>query len=164
MFNDPGELKDTQNQRLSRITPELLNNLCADLEPITAARCRALVQATSAGVERGHLISFAEDGALLQELFTADGIGTQVSSQHEDLIRAARLEDVGDIVEIIRPLEEAGFLVPALAPCSNKKLTTSLLPNWTVSSSVAVQFILSQILPSWLVLPCTNTIATNTAT
>ena len=47
MFNDPGELKDTQNQRLSRITPELLNNLCADLEPITAARCRALVQATS---------------------------------------------------------------------------------------------------------------------
>ena len=112
MFNDPGKLKDTQNQRLSRITPELLNNLCADLEPITAARCRALVQATSAGVERGHLISFAEDGALLQELFTADGIGTQVSSQHEDLIRAARLEDVGDIVEIIRPLEEAGFLVP----------------------------------------------------
>ena len=90
MFNDPGELKDAQNQRLSRITPELLNNLCADLEPITAARCRALVKATSNGVERGHLISFAEDGALLQELFTADGIGTQVSSQHEDLIRSAR--------------------------------------------------------------------------
>lgn len=112
MFNDPGELKDAQDRRLSRITPELLNNYCADLEPITAARCRALVKATSNGVERGHLISFAEDGALLQELFTADGIGTQVSIQHEDLIRSARFEDVGDIVEIIRPLEAAGLLVP----------------------------------------------------
>ena len=49
---------------------------------------------------------------MLQELFTADGIGSQVSIQHEDLIRSARFEDVGDIVEIIRPLEAAGLLVP----------------------------------------------------
>ena len=49
---------------------------------------------------------------MLQELFTADGIGTQVSAHSEDLIRQARLEDVADIVEIIRPLEEDGVLVP----------------------------------------------------
>ena len=63
-------------------------------------------------MERAHLVAFADDGALLQELFTADGIGTQVSRHDEDLIRQAQLEDVADIVEIIRPLEEDGVLVP----------------------------------------------------
>ncbi|HBK13987.1 MAG TPA: amino-acid N-acetyltransferase, partial [Gammaproteobacteria bacterium] len=85
---------------------------CADLDPTTTARCHALIAANTQGVERGHLVAFADDGALLQELFTADGIGTQVSRHDEDLIRQAQLEDVADIVEIIRPLEEDGVLVP----------------------------------------------------
>ena len=112
MFNDPGELTDNNKQRLSRITPENLRQRCDELETVTAARCRGLADATFAGVERGHLIAFAKDGALLQELFTADGIGTQVSNKNEELTRSARLEDVADIVEIIRPLEEDGVLVP----------------------------------------------------
>lgn len=112
MFNDPGELTDNNKQRLSRITPANLSQRCGELETVTAARCRALADATFGGVERGHLIAFAADGALLQELFTADGIGTQVSNKNEELTRSARLEDVADIVEIIRPLEEDGVLVP----------------------------------------------------
>lgn len=112
VFNDPGHVADNKNQRVSRITPEALHRHCAELEATPAARCQALANAVSNGVERGHLIAFGEDGALLQELFTADGIGTQVSNRHEDLIRSARLEDVADIVEIIRPLEEDGVLVP----------------------------------------------------
>ena len=112
MFNDPGHLANDDNQRISRVTPNLLNELCAELDPVTAARCQALVSANTHGVERGHLIAFANDGALLQELFTADGIGTQVSTHDEDLIRQAQLEDVADIVEIIRPLEDDGVLVP----------------------------------------------------
>ncbi len=112
MFNDPGHLANDDNQRISRVTPNLLNELCGGLDPVTAARCQALVSANTHGVERGHLIAFANDGALLQELFTADGIGTQVSTHDEDLIRQAQLEDVADIVEIIRPLEDDGVLVP----------------------------------------------------
>ena len=112
VFNDPGQITDAGQQRISRITPDLLNGLCADLDPVTAARCEALIAANTRGVGRAHLVAFASDGALLQELFTADGIGTQVSAHSEDLIRQARLEDVADIVEIIRPLEEAGVLVP----------------------------------------------------
>ena len=112
VFNDPGQITDAGRQRISRITPERLNGLCADLDPITAARCEALIAANTQGVERAHLVAFADDGALLQELFTADGIGTQVSRHDEDLIRQAQLEDVADIVEIIRPLEEDGVLVP----------------------------------------------------
>ena len=112
MFNDPGHLTNDDNQRISRVTPNLLNEMCAGLDPVTVARCQALVNANTQGVERGHLIGFANDGALLQELFTADGIGTQVSTHDEDLIRQAQLEDVADIVEIIRPLEDDGVLVP----------------------------------------------------
>ncbi len=112
VFNDPGQITDAGQQRISRITPERLNGLCADLDPDTKVRCQALIAANTQGVERGHLVAFADDGALLQELFTADGIGTQVSRHDEDLIRQAQLEDVADIVEIIRPLEEDGVLVP----------------------------------------------------
>ena len=112
VFNDPGQITDAEQQRISRITPERLNGLCADLDPDTKVRCQALIAANTQGVERGHLVAFADDGALLQELFTADGIGTQVSRDDEDLIRQAQLEDVADIVEIIRPLEEDGVLVP----------------------------------------------------
>ncbi|HCY04562.1 MAG TPA: amino-acid N-acetyltransferase [Gammaproteobacteria bacterium] len=112
MFNDPGHLTNDDNQRISRVTPNLLNEIFAGLDPVTVARCQALVSANTQGVQRGHLIAFANDGALLQELFTADGIGTQVSTHNEDLIRQAQLEDVADIVEIIRPLEDDGVLVP----------------------------------------------------
>ena len=112
VFNDPGQITDAGQKRISRITPERLNGLCADLDPDTKVRCQALIAANTQGVERGHLVAFADDGALLQELFTADGIGTQVSRHDEDLIRQAQLEDVADIVEIIRPLEEDGVLVP----------------------------------------------------
>ena len=112
VFNDPGQITDAGQQRISRITPERLNGLCADLDPDTKVRCQALIAANTQGVERGHLVAFADDGALLQELFTADCIGTQVSRHDEDLIRQAQLEDVADIVEIIRPLEEDGVLVP----------------------------------------------------
>ena len=112
VFNDPGQITDAEQQRISRITPERLNGLCADLDPDTKVRCQALIAANTQGVERGHLVAFADDGALLQELFTADGLGTQVSRHDEDLIRQAQLEDVADIVEIIRPLEEDGVLVP----------------------------------------------------
>ena len=60
---------------------------------------------------KAHQISYATDGGLLQELFTADGAGTQLVEEKAHPVRAAMLDDVGDIVEIIRPLEESGALV-----------------------------------------------------
>ena len=62
-------------------------------------------------MKRCHSVCFADDGALLAELFTAQGRGTQISEAHADLIRPARDTDVAGIVELIRPLEEAGVLV-----------------------------------------------------
>ncbi|MDH5738445.1 MAG: amino-acid N-acetyltransferase, partial [Gammaproteobacteria bacterium] len=40
------------------------------------------------GVNRCHLISYTEDGALLKELFTRDGTGTQISRHSYEKVRA----------------------------------------------------------------------------
>ena len=60
---------------------------------------------------RCHLISFLQDGALLEELFTRDGAGTQICQISYEQIRTASAEDVGGIIELIQPLEEQGILV-----------------------------------------------------
>jgi amino-acid N-acetyltransferase len=69
------------------------------------------VRACEAGVARTHLISRHIDGALLQELFSDDGIGTMVVESTLNTLRAATIEDVGGIIQLLRPLEEDGILV-----------------------------------------------------
>ena len=68
-------------------------------------------QACMAGIERCQIISFAEDCALLEELFTHDGCGTLVSNEDYEQARLATIEDVGGILELIEPLEREGVLV-----------------------------------------------------
>lgn len=68
-------------------------------------------QACLKGVNRCHLVSYAEDGALLEELFTRDGAGTQVTRVSYEQVRRATPEDVRGIIELIEPLEEKGILV-----------------------------------------------------
>lgn len=72
---------------------------------------RAAIQACRAGVPRSHLLSYKEDGALIQELFSIDGIGTQIVHASAEQIRQAEIDDIGGIVELIKPLEEQGILV-----------------------------------------------------
>jgi amino-acid N-acetyltransferase len=62
-------------------------------------------------VHRSHLISFKENGALIRELFTRQGNGTLISSDSFENLRSAKIEDVGGILKLIRPLEENGSLV-----------------------------------------------------
>lgn len=63
------------------------------------------------GVERVHLISRHTDGALLQELFTHHGIGSMITRDPLQLVRQAHIEDIGAILQLIEPLENAGILV-----------------------------------------------------
>ncbi len=72
---------------------------------------RGSVSACRAGVPRSHLISYNIDGALIQELFSFDGIGTQVVMASAEQIRTAQINDIGGILDLIRPLEEQGILV-----------------------------------------------------
>ncbi|WP_263144583.1 amino-acid N-acetyltransferase [Pseudomonas sp. RIT-PI-AD] len=71
----------------------------------------AAAQACRAGVKRSHMVSFAEDGSLLTELFTRDGGGTLVDQEQFEQLREASIEDVGGLIDLISPLEEQGILV-----------------------------------------------------
>ena len=69
------------------------------------------IRACEAGVARTHLVSRHTDGAVLQELFSDDGIGTMVVESTLNTLRDASIEDIGGILELLRPLEEDGILV-----------------------------------------------------
>ena len=71
----------------------------------------AAVSACRGGVQRCHIISYHTDGALLTEMFTRDGCGTLVDEGQFEQVREAHIEDVGGLLELIRPLEEQGVLV-----------------------------------------------------
>lgn len=69
------------------------------------------VRACRNGVSRVHLISRHVDGALLQELFTHEGIGTMVAEDMLETLRPATINDVGGLLALIEPLESEGTLV-----------------------------------------------------
>ena len=69
------------------------------------------VQAVREGVGRAHLIDRHRDGALLEELFTLAGVGSMVTRDPLVVIRQASVEDLGGILALIEPLEQAGVLV-----------------------------------------------------
>ncbi len=71
----------------------------------------AAAEACKAGVRRSHIVSYAEDGALLSELFTRTGNGTLVAQEQFESLREATIEDVGGLMELITPLEDQGILV-----------------------------------------------------
>jgi amino-acid N-acetyltransferase len=69
------------------------------------------VKACSATVKRSQVISYEDDGALLIELFTREGIGTLITQELYEQLRPATIKDVGGILGLIEPLEEQGVLV-----------------------------------------------------
>lgn len=77
----------------------------------TAALLARGVEACEAGVERVHYIDVCQDGSILQELFTRDGVGTLLSQRPFDAVREAKDQDIGGIIALIAPLEEQGVLV-----------------------------------------------------
>jgi amino-acid N-acetyltransferase len=57
------------------------------------------------------LLPHDRDGALLEELFTHDGISTMIAASDIEHLREANLDDVGGILQLIEPLEDEGILV-----------------------------------------------------
>jgi amino-acid N-acetyltransferase len=91
--------------------PELESIRQASTDDAEQQMLGAAYQACGNGVDRVHLVSCAEDGSLLTELFTRDGSGTLVMKDHSEVIRPATIDDVGGIIELIAPLEEQQVLV-----------------------------------------------------
>lgn len=71
----------------------------------------AITEALENDVERIHLLDANLDGALLLELYTRDGVGSTIAAEAFEHLRAAGVEDISGILDLIRPLEAAGALI-----------------------------------------------------
>ena len=69
------------------------------------------IRATHEGVPRAHLVSAHEDGAMLTELFTTEGSGSMIARDPLVKLRRATIDNIGDLLALIRPLEEQNILV-----------------------------------------------------
>jgi len=93
-----------------------------DADDVVGGRLRQSIRACRGGVSRVHIIDRGIEGALLLELFSRDGVGTMINADAYDSIRRATIDDIGGILELIRPLEESGALVRR----SREKLETEI--------------------------------------
>lgn len=117
---DSQGVQNLRGELLREMTAEKAKNLLknvADTEnPLhisedTTYYLPAAIRACEHGVARTHLISRHIDGAIIQELFTHEGIGTMVTELPLETMRQANIDDVGGILRLIEPLENEGILV-----------------------------------------------------
>lgn len=108
---------DTNGKLIAQLTTdELKQILCSFSQGKTELTSNLLfplqsaLEGCNAGITRVHLLNRHIDGALLQELFTRDGVGTLISAAPYEICRAATLKDIGGILELIKPLEQQGVL------------------------------------------------------
>lgn len=112
LFSAERGLLDEQGRLVRELRPQqvpvhlqrLAGNYQGELLDAAAQACRE-------GVKRSHIVSYAENGALLTELFTRDGGGTLVDQEQFESLREASIDDVGGLIELITPLEDQGILV-----------------------------------------------------
>ncbi|MGD8926297.1 MAG: amino-acid N-acetyltransferase [Thioalkalispiraceae bacterium] len=81
------------------------------LNETTRIHLEHALKASEHGVNRVHIINRHIDGGLLLELFTRDGVGSMLSAHLFEDIRKATIDDIGGILDLIKPLEEQGQLV-----------------------------------------------------
>ncbi len=109
---EPGILDDKQQLIRELSVDAALQRLDADAaDDGLSRRIMAACRAVQHGVPRAHILSYEENGALLQELFTRDGCGTLISNNDYDRLRWATPKDVAGIRRLIEPLEAAKVLV-----------------------------------------------------
>ncbi|MEM1436916.1 MAG: amino-acid N-acetyltransferase [Pseudomonadota bacterium] len=107
------QLENSDGTSVSQLHPDDLETLIEDTaQPFShRRRLQAAREALRRGVPSVQFVSFRDDGALLAELYTAGGQGTQITAHALARIRQARPKDLAAIVELIRPLEDEGVLV-----------------------------------------------------
>lgn len=114
IFLTASRLEDTRGGAVTQLSPDDAQKrfvAASGTDSRLALAIRMAVEACRQGVARVHLVPRALDGGLLLELYTRDGAGTLITAQGYETLRAASIEDVGGILELITPLEESGTLV-----------------------------------------------------
>lgn len=116
---DSGGVHNIRGELLREMTVEKARNLLRHTQNEDAVNITAdvryylpsAIRACEHGVARTHLICRHTDGAILQELFTHEGIGTMVTEMPLESMRQAEIGDVGGLLQLIEPLEAEGILV-----------------------------------------------------
>ncbi len=122
IYSRESGILDKDGLAISKLNAEQAQTLLAEkLELITADATKETdealknlqlsIKACLATVSRSQVISYVEDGALLTELFTREGIGTLITQDYYEQTRAATIDDIGGILDLIQPLEQDGTLV-----------------------------------------------------
>lgn len=105
---------DIQGQLIRELTPQQAINYLTEMNQPSDENylhLQGAVNACRAGVKRCHLLSYRDDGALLGELFTRDGLGTLLTDVGYEAVRQANIQDVVGLLSLLRPLEQEGILV-----------------------------------------------------
>lgn len=111
LFSKFDGLNDKDDIQRRELTTEELKSYLPSLEAENLRQAQAALNAVEAGVSRAHIISYAKEGALLEELFTRTGAGTLITQQEYEHFRCAKREDVSGIASLLKPLEEKGLLI-----------------------------------------------------
>lgn len=92
---------------------KMLKNLTSNSkQDAFAETVRDAISYSDKGINRTHILPGYEDGALLQEILTADGYGFMVNLDDYEQLTTADYEDASNIKGIISPWEAAEALRP----------------------------------------------------
>jgi amino-acid N-acetyltransferase len=115
-YQIPDSIKTGKNGRIIRLTPQEAKNIL-EMNKDHGKDDKALnelslaLEASVSGVERVHIINGSEEGAILKELFSNLGAGTMLYADEYESIRALRSQDVPDILRLMEPLMQDGYLI-----------------------------------------------------
>ncbi|HAK53166.1 MAG TPA: amino-acid N-acetyltransferase [Gammaproteobacteria bacterium] len=107
-FSSEDGIQDKNGKLINELTKDQIPSVS---DPADQKLADLTISACLEGVNRCHVISYERDGALLEELFTRDGSGTQIVEESYEQLRVATADDVAGILELISPLEQDGILV-----------------------------------------------------
>ncbi len=109
-FKAPSNKKQSDNHFNVNEAKELIKKLPNSKKQLKG-HLDIAVQACLENVKRVHLMDASKPGALLEELYTLDGVATLITAETYDDIRPATIDDVGGITELIQPLIDKGALL-----------------------------------------------------
>jgi len=101
-------------QLIPELTPQQARELLAKKDVVTGGmipKLEACITSCENGVRRAHLLNYNKEGVILLEVLSQHGLGTMINANPYKNIRKAILADVENILDLTKPLMEAGILL-----------------------------------------------------
>jgi len=97
---------------ITRLTPKETETLInSNSAPLFQRELKLALKASQIGIHRVHIIDGRIEGAVLKELYSNLGVGTMIYNDEYDSIRTFHSRDLPDILRLMEPLMQKGFLI-----------------------------------------------------